>query len=66
MRPLPTEESSHLPVSLVNADFVPASDRKRIRFDDAPGRANGTGEPGSHRRAGLVADNLGDSRKPSG
>ncbi len=32
---LPTEESSHLPL-LINADFYPASDRKRIRFDDAP------------------------------
>lgn len=32
---LPTEEPSHLPL-LVNADFVPASDRKRIRFDDSP------------------------------
>jgi hypothetical protein len=32
---LPTEESSHLPL-VINADFFPASDRKRIRFDDAP------------------------------
>lgn len=32
---LPTEEPSHLPL-LINADFVPASDRKRIRFDDSP------------------------------
>ncbi len=32
---LPTEEPSHLPV-LINADFVSASDRKRVRFDDSP------------------------------
>jgi hypothetical protein len=32
---LPTEEPAHLPL-LVNADFVPASDRKRIRFDSSP------------------------------
>lgn len=31
---LPTEEPAHLPI-LVNADFVPASDRKRIRFFDS-------------------------------
>lgn len=35
---LPTEEPSHLPV-LINADFIPASDRKRIRFDDSPASA---------------------------
>lgn len=32
---LPTEEPAHLPV-LVHGDFVPASDRKRIRFDTSP------------------------------
>lgn len=32
---LPTEESTHLPL-LINAEFYPASDRKRVRFDDAP------------------------------
>ena len=32
---LPTEEAAHLPL-LVHADFVPASDRKRIRFDSSP------------------------------
>jgi hypothetical protein len=32
---LPTEEAAHLPV-LINADFYPGSDRKRIRFDEAP------------------------------
>ena len=32
---LPTEESAHMPL-LINADFYPASDRKRIRFEDGP------------------------------
>jgi hypothetical protein len=35
---LPTEEPAHLPL-LINADFIPASDRKRIRFDDSPASA---------------------------
>lgn len=36
---LPTEESSHLPF-LINADFFPASDRKRIQFDGPQGDWN--------------------------
>lgn len=52
---LPTEEPSHLPV-LINADFVPASDRKRIRFDDSP--VSRWNRQAVRTGAQLVADNL--------
>jgi hypothetical protein len=63
---LPTEEPSHLPV-LINADFVPASDRKRIRFDDSPvsewnRHAVRTGARLIAHNLVQVADAIGDSR----
>lgn len=53
---LPTEEPAHLPL-LVHADFVPASDRKRIRFDTSP--VSEWNRAAIRAAAGLLADNLG-------
>lgn len=52
---LPTEERAHLPL-LVHADFVPASDRKRIRFDTSPVSEWNRAALGA--AAALLGDNL--------
>lgn len=52
---LPTEEPAHLPL-LVHADFVPASDRKRIRFDTSP--VSDWNRAALRAAAGLLGDNL--------
>ena len=52
---LPTEEPAHLPV-LVHADFVPASDRKRIRFDSSP--VSEWNRAALRAAAGVMAANL--------
>jgi hypothetical protein len=53
---LPTREPSHLPL-LINADFVPASDRKRIRFDD-DSPVSQWNRQAIRTAAGLIAGNL--------